>query len=345
MGTSSNATSWNYASPLKELDPKRKIFAVASGKGGTGKSTFSINLSLALATLGHEVVLVDADLGGADVSNLLGITHPRYTMQDFILGKVTYLSEILEPTPSPRLRLRLGGSDIISISNPNYQQKLKLIRNISRLDADYIIVDLGPDIAFNNLDFFNAAPLGFLVTQNVDTIILGFYRFLKAAFVRRLRQEFRDDAFIMNILNDFQNKGWTHTRSNIVTTIRAANRDLHDQLDALLASFQPKLVFNMVKSNAARKTADQMFSFILENFGFRLQTAGFLPRDAEVEKAYERGEPYVLSYPKGQTTKGIFEVLCSCGLNNTSDNRQVTNFAEFSKLLKAEAEYWQLIKV
>ncbi len=338
-------SSWVTQSPLSELDPKKKIFAVASGKGGTGKSTFAINLSLALATLGHEVILVDADLGGADLSNLLSINSPRYTMQDFIQGEVTYLSEVLETTPSPNLRLILGGSDIISISNPYYQQKMKLIRNISQLEADYVIVDLGPDISFNNLDFFNAAPIGYLVTHNVDTIIMGFYRFLKAAFVRRLKQEFKDDPFIMNIINDFQNKGWNRSRKNLVHSIRAASREVHDQLDELLESFQPRLVFNMVKSNSAKQTADQMFSFILQNFGFRLQTAGFLPRDDEVEKAYARGEPYILRYPKGNTTKAIFELLVSSGLNYTKDNRQVTNFSGFNKLLKIEAQNWQFLKI
>jgi flagellar biosynthesis protein FlhG len=335
----------SHQSPLEGLDPKKQIFAVASGKGGTGKSTFAINLSLSLATLGHDVILVDADLGGADVSSLLGVNNPCYTMKDFIKGEVKYMAEILEPTPSPRLRLILGGSDIISISNPYYQQKVRLSRNISQLEAAYIVVDRGPDITFNNLDFFNAAPVGFLITQNVDTIIMGFYRFLKAAFVRRLRQEFKNDEFIIQIINDFQNKGWSKTRSNLVGSIRAASQEVHEQLDSVLDNFQPKLVFNMVKGQAVRKTADQMFSFILENFGFRLQTAGFLPRDAEVEKCYARSEPYVLRYPKGNTTKAIFEVLTACGLNHTSDGQQVTSHSMFSKYLKAESEHWQFLKI
>lgn len=148
-------------------------------------------------------------------STLLGVTAPRYTLKDFIQGDVTYLSEILEETPSPRLRLICGGTDIISISNPYYQQKQKLIRSISQLEASHIIVDLGPDITFNNLDFFNSAPIGFLVTQNMDAMILGFYRFLKAAFVRRLKQDFRGDEFITNIINDFQNRGWSHSLARL----------------------------------------------------------------------------------------------------------------------------------
>lgn len=329
---------------LSDISRRKRIFAVASGKGGTGKSTFAINLSLALATLGHEVVLVDADLGGADLSTLLGISSPRYTLKDFIQGDVTYLSEVMEPTPSPKLRLICGGTDIISVSNPQYQQKMKLIRNIAMLDAGYIVVDLGPDITFNNLDFFNAAPLGFLVTQNVDAMVLGFYRFLKAAFVRRLKQEFRDDPFIISIIDDFQNKGWSRTRRDLIGSIRAASREAKDRLEKALETFQPKLVFNMVESASARKTADQMFSFILENFGFRLQTVGFIPRDKEVERAYARNEPFILRYPRCPASRALFDVLTACGLNITAEGDRISGFNNFLARIKLEIPHWQFVK-
>lgn len=331
--------------PKDNFGVEKKIYAIASGKGGTGKSTFAINFSLALAAMGHEVVLVDADLGGADISNLLGIRTPRYTLKDFIKGDVTYLSEILEPTPSPRMRLIAGGSDIISISNPLYQQKIKFIRNIARLDADYIIVDLGPDITYNNLDFFNAAPIGFLVTQNLDPIILGFYRFLKAAFIRRLKQEFRKETFILNIIDDFQNRGWNRKRRDLIGSIRASSREVHDRLDKLLDTFQPKLVFNMVESGAAEKTADQMFRFIHENFGFRLQTAGLIPQDRDVQRAYAHCEPYLLRYPKCAASRALFEIIKNCGLNITSSGDQIVDFSNFHHFLKVEAEDWEFLKV
>lgn len=323
----------------------KTIFTVASGKGGTGKSTFAINFSLALAALGHHVILVDADLGGADISTLLGINSPRYTLKDFVQGDVAFLSEILEPTPCSRLRLICGGSDIVSVSNPYYQQKMKLIRAIQQLDAHYIVVDLGPDITFNNLDFFNAAPMGFLVTQNLDAMILGFYRFLKAAFVRRLKQEFRDDEFITGIINDFQNRGWSHSRRDLIGSIRAASSGVHGRIEAVLKTFQPKLVFNMVESNSAHRTADQMFSFILENFGFRLQTVGFIPREKDVERAYARNEPFILRTPRSSATKAIFEILVSCGLNLTPEDVRVSGFSDFLAHLKAEIPSWQLLKL
>jgi flagellar biosynthesis protein FlhG len=323
------------------LGIEKQFFAIASGKGGTGKSTFAINFSIALAALGYDVILVDADLGGADVSNLLGIRQPNYTLRDFIEGDVNNLQDVLEPTPSPRLHLIAGGSDIISIANPRYQQKMKLIRSISALQADFIVADLGPDIHYNNLDFFNSAPVGFLVTQNVDPILLGFYRFLKAAFVRRLKQEFREEPEIVNIINKFQNQDWSSNRNNLYEAIRAANEDIESRLDNLLESFQPKLVFNMVESDAVRKTANHMFSFVLASFGFRLQTVGLIPRDRDVERAYGQGESYLLRYPHCRASKAMFDLLVACGLNTAATGERVDNFSQFSRFLKVETPAWE----
>lgn len=116
-------------------------------------------------------------------------------------------------------------------------------------------------------------------------------------------------------------------------------------MDRILETFQPKLVFNMVESSAARKTADQMFSFILENFGFRLQTVGFIPRDREVERAYACNEPFVLSYPRSAATRALFDVMTACNLNQTPDGTRVPSFSGFLAHLKAEVPRWQLLKI
>lgn len=331
--------------PLENsLGIEKQLFAIASGKGGTGKSTFAINFAIALAALGHDVILVDADLGGADISNLLGIRQPKYTLQDFLDGEVGELEDILEATPSPRLQLISGGSDIISIANPRYHQKMKLIRSIANLQAGFVVADLGPDISFNNLDFFNAAPVGFLVTQNVDPILLGFYRFLKAAFVRRLKQEFREEPEIVNIINTYQNQDWSSGRNNLYEAIRTADGDVESRLDNLLESFQPKLVFNMVESDAVRKTANHMFSFVLATFGFRLQTVGLIPRDRDVERAYGQSEPYLLSYPHCRAAKAMFDLVVACGLNTAATGERVDNFSQFSRFLKVETPAWEEVQ-
>ena len=72
----------------------RRILSVGGGKGGIGKSLISANLAIALARRGKRVVLVDADLGGANLHTTLGLDLPRRTLSDFIDRKVERLEEV-----------------------------------------------------------------------------------------------------------------------------------------------------------------------------------------------------------------------------------------------------------
>ncbi len=68
---------------LQEATDKR-VWTFAGGKGGTGKTVMTANIGVALATMGYHVILVDADLGGANLHTILNIKYPSITLSDFI---------------------------------------------------------------------------------------------------------------------------------------------------------------------------------------------------------------------------------------------------------------------
>jgi flagellar biosynthesis protein FlhG len=320
----------------------KKIFAIASGKGGTGKSTVAINFSLALAALGHRVVLVDADLGGADLNVLLNILQPQHSLKDYLDRAVEDLEEILQITPTPNFKVLLNGSDIVSLSNPNWNDKIRMIKGIQTLDADYIIVDLGPDIAFNNLDFFNMAPNGYLITQNVDTMIMGFYRFLKAAFTRRVRFHYRRFPEVEDLIDEYKDRGWQKGRFNIVSHIRSLGLEYSNMLDSLLEQYNPALIFNKVNGKAAHSTAERICEFVRRNYGFKLRLGGFIPEDRRVENAYEMNVPFIFKYPHCDASAAVFEVLRISQLNRTPSGQVIPKFAAYLPFLKREADKWGL---
>jgi flagellar biosynthesis protein FlhG len=84
--------------PRKKSVPR--IVAICGGKGGVGKSTIAANLSLAMGRLGHRVVLVDADLGAANLHTMLGITRPLCSLADFFDNRIDGLEEARAPTRS-----------------------------------------------------------------------------------------------------------------------------------------------------------------------------------------------------------------------------------------------------
>ena len=320
----------------------KKLFAIASGKGGTGKSTLSINFSLALAALGHKVVLVDADLGGADLNVLLNIHQPKHSLKDYLDRTVHNIDDILQVTPTTNFQVLLNGGDIVSVTNPIWNDKMRLIRGIQSLNADYVIVDLGPDIAYNNLDFFNAAYNGFLITQNVDTMIIGFYRFLKAAFTRRIRFHFRRYPEVEDIIDEYRDQGWQKDRLDIISHIRSLGQDYSNMLDNMLDRYRPSVLFNRVVSTEANSTAERICEFVHRSYGFQLRVGGYIPDDKCVSSAYEMNLPFILRYPQCAASQAMFDMLKLNRLNYTVAGQEIRYFGTYIPILRREANHWGL---
>lgn len=163
-----------------------RIISVGGGKGGVGKSLLSANLAIAMAQEGRRVVLVDADLGAANLHTLFGIERPGPTLQTFIDHGTQTLEEARVETQVPGLTLVRGASAVVGSANISHAQKQRLLRHVTALDADVVLVDVGAGLAFNQVDLFDVADLRLLVMTPQLTSIQNAYGFAKAALYRRL---------------------------------------------------------------------------------------------------------------------------------------------------------------
>src|SRR6185503_3679856 len=105
------------ALPIAAPRPRRQIWSIGGGKGGIGKSLLTASLGWQLAQLGKRVVLVDADLGGANLHTCLGLPKPEMTLTDFIRRQVPHIDDVVTDTDVPGLRLISGASDFLSAAN------------------------------------------------------------------------------------------------------------------------------------------------------------------------------------------------------------------------------------
>ncbi|MCF7913648.1 MAG: MinD/ParA family protein [Spirochaetaceae bacterium] len=156
---------------------KTRIIAIASGKGGVGKTNISINLAMAYAQLGKKVIVMDADLGLANVNVILGII-PKYNLYHLI-RKQKRMSEILMDTEYG-IQIVAGASGFSKIANLTDEERGHFIEELSALsNADIIIIDTSAGVSNNVLGFIAAADDAIIVTTPEPTAITDAYGIIK----------------------------------------------------------------------------------------------------------------------------------------------------------------------
>ena len=156
---------------------RTRIITVSSGKGGVGKTNIAINLALAYAQLGKRVVVMDADLGLANVNVVLGVI-PRYNLYHLIRKQKT-LSEILVDT-SYGIQIIAGASGFSKIANLNEEERRDFIAELAALsNADVLIIDCAAGVSNNVISFIAAADDALIVTTPEPTAITDAYGIIK----------------------------------------------------------------------------------------------------------------------------------------------------------------------
>lgn len=294
---------------MSEARAGGRIVAIGGGKGGVGKTLVSTNLSLALAERGQRVLLVDADLGGANAHTTLGIAPPLVTLSDVIERKAS-LSDVAVATPFANLRFVSGALDDIGAANPNHTAKMRLLRQLSQVEADVVVLDLGAGTSFNTLDFFLIAHTGILVVLPEPTSVENAYRFLKAAFFRRLAVV--EKAFGIKDLVDEaraqRNKLNIHTPADLLRAIEKRNPDVGRQVNQQMGRFVPKLVLNQARKTETEDDAHvayDMASACRRFLGIQLEVMAILPDDDAVRRAVRVRQPLRNTAPDSNIKKAI----------------------------------------
>jgi flagellar biosynthesis protein FlhG len=155
-----------------------RVIAVTSGKGGVGKTNFSVNVGIALAKLGQRVLLVDADLGLSNADVILGVV-PKFHLGHIISGQ-KQVSEVIEEGPFG-LKILAGGSGDYRLANLSEQSLESCVASWNEFeqDLDFIIVDTGAGLSRNVLKFVLAAGEVIIITTPEPTSITDAYGIIK----------------------------------------------------------------------------------------------------------------------------------------------------------------------
>ncbi|MDR2795965.1 MAG: MinD/ParA family protein [Spirochaetaceae bacterium] len=156
---------------------KPRIITVTSGKGGVGKTNLSINMALAYARIGKKVIVMDADLGLANVNVMLKMI-PKWNLYHVIRKQKT-MREILVETEYG-ISIVAGASGFSKIANMSDEQRTSFIKELDTLSsADIIIIDTSAGVSSNVLDFIAAADDVVVITTPEPTAITDAYGIVK----------------------------------------------------------------------------------------------------------------------------------------------------------------------
>ena len=291
-------------------DNRKMIWTIGGGKGGSGKSFITANIGICLSKLGVRVILIDADLGGANLHTFFGISPPALSLSDFIKKRVSYLHEVLIPTAIPNLQLLTGAQDLLNAADAKSVQRKRLLRSIQSLEGDYILVDLGGGNSLSVLDFFLMSNGGILVVTPEPTSIENTYRFLKSAFYRRLTQSVSSHPVktLIDGAMDRKNEMGIQNPHDLIRAVRSINEEDAKRIEEEVETFHPNLILNQVRSKKDIEIGFSIRSACQKYFGIHLHYLGYVVYDQDVCHSIRKRRPLVLENARSRAAQCVTEI-------------------------------------
>lgn len=276
------------------------LLPVAGGKGGVGKSMFSLNLAVTLANLCKRVILVDLDLGGANMHTLLGLKNNQAGLGTFISRLESDFANLLQATGIPNLQFIAGDCLYPGTSNMDFFTKKKIIKALGQLDADFVVLDLGAGSAHNVVDFFITSSSGIIVTTPELTAVLNAYSFLKAVVFRFCFRQFSAKSPERQILYNSvlqRLEGKEYSFEQILAVISKSFPESGERVFSSLRTLRPLAIMNMGRSEQDSIMGERLKNLCQNKLSVAMDFIGFIPYDNAVPLSIGQRQPLAVLNP------------------------------------------------
>ena len=277
--------------------PHAKLVALGSGRGGTGRSLLAANIAVYLAQSSKKVIALDADPAGGPLHQLLGAARPPRGFGEFLRGKATGLAELVVDSPIAGIGLIAGDGSAFGAPRPKVSTKAVLAA-IAALDVDYVVVDLGAADSSFTLDLWLAADVPILVTLPDPASIEATYRFVKSAFVRRLRTTRGVDRLIPNPT------GPPPAALDIYRAAKLGGVPV-EKLTQEIRRYRPTFIVNQTRTVPDIKLGGFIATAARRRLGHTFDYLGHVESDETVWLAARRRRSLVAEYPDGKASRNI----------------------------------------
>jgi len=285
------------------------IWAVGGGKGGTGKSFLTSSMATCLALQGKPTILLDADLGGANLHNFLGMIRPKRSLTDFFERK-TPLRDVIVRTDIANLQLITGSIGSLEPESISFAQKQKLFRHIKALNADTILIDLGAGTHFNTLDSFLLADKMIVVTVPEITAIENMYQFIKSVYYRKLNNIFKTYNLKTLVEDTWENRSAhnIHSLKDLVNHLKLGSDTINGIFEREMSDFVVHIIMNEVRTSRDILIGDNLKRVCMNVLGMRVLYSGYTSYDEAVHKNINKRESFILFNRLSPVVRQISEI-------------------------------------
>jgi flagellar biosynthesis protein FlhG len=297
--------AWERGDPAPHGKRRPKgIWTIGGGKGGTGKTLLASNLAVCLAKMGQRVLLVDADLDGANMHTCFGLERPRYGLETFLNGDCTDIKGLTEDVGLANLSL-LSGVWHRGRLNSSAKDRGRLKRALRRAETDYVIVDVGSGNSPEVMDLFLLGEVGICLLIPEPTSVENTYAFLKEAIFWKLIKSTKDPEAKAQMRETFEKAGPDHFPPLQSLMARRRGTDDHDQLDDSRSLLPLKIIINQVKGPEDAELGFCLRSVIHKYFGLRVDFVGHVDFDEFVSQSVKLRSPLIQTFPDSKAARCI----------------------------------------
>ena len=293
---------------------KARTVAIASGKGGVGKTVITANLSLSLAqqfgTRNRPVVAIDLDLGCENLNSCLGVRSPNGTINSFLSRKVPSLRHILTPTPQKHLHMicsSYSGSPEMALTE---RLKKNLLDEASALEASWVLMDLGAGTSGDVLDLFLGATEKIIVITPEALSLHNAFLFLKTLILHYLWRELGKEGLLSSVKPTWQkliDDRQDISIPELIDRIRDWDRYAAYVLTGLIDDLKIKFLVNQYRGSSENSHLKNFHHLLFKYLCVRTNISylGFVYFDEGVRKSVQAIKPFLLDSPENQAAQDL----------------------------------------
>jgi flagellar biosynthesis protein FlhG len=281
-----------------------RLIPFGGGKGGVGKTFVAANLATTLAKAGHRVVAVDGDLEGANLHTALGVPRPRSSVAEYAAERVEDVEKLLEETPFPNLRLIAATRPNLATPQPSHALRIRFVRALRSLDADFVFLDLGAGSDSAVMDYFMVCDDGVVVIAPEPTSVENAYAFMRAAFYRRLRLSMLSSEVreVVGMAMDERNERGIRTPLDLLREVKAIDSDEAHRFVQVMRAFRPRIIVNDVRTAEDIRLGFAVRSVCRKYFAIDAEYLGYVNHDAGARASVRARRPLVDSDPRSDAS-------------------------------------------